>query len=444
MRRILSPRTFGPDPLREAYWPTTVTAPSWESLEGPARCDVVIVGGGYTGLTAALDLAEAGADVLLLEAEAPGWGASGRNGGFCCLGGAKLDESAMVRRFGAKDTALFHATKRAAVDLVADTLDRLGIDADVHSQGETLLAHRPSDVAALHREAEETARTHGCTATVLSRPELAAAGMSSPEFHGAVTVPIGFALNPLKYALGLAQAAVAAGARICAHSPALGIDAIAEGWQVRTPSGVVEAKRLILATNGYSSEDVPDWLRGRYMPTQSNILVTRELTPEELQAQGWTSTQMCYDTRNLLHYFRLMPNNRMLFGQRGALRGTERAHQAMRAQARADFDRFFPEWQHVETPFFHSGLVALARGLTPFVGAIDTLPNAYAGMCYHGNGVATGSLAGSLLADLALGRQPRAPYPALMRHPLGRYPLGRFRRALLPLAYAWYGLKDRG
>ena len=167
------------------------------------------------------------------------------------------------------------------------------------------------------------------------------------------------------------------------------------------------------------------------------------MTRSELEAQGWTSQQASYDTRNLLHYFRLMPDNRMLFGVRGGLMATQGSERRALQRARRDFDAMFPAWRKIETPHAWSGMVCIARNRMPFVGEIPGTAGMFASLCYHGNGVAMASYSGALLADLVQGRTPKQIYPEIVSRPLARFELGRFRRAVMPLAYAGFAWADR-
>lgn len=177
------------------------------------------------------------------------------------------------------------------------------------------------------------------------------------------------------------------------------------------------------------------------MPGQSTVLVTRKLSESELSNQGWTSDQMSYDTRNLLHYFRLMPDRRFLFGMRGALHASPRAEAKARAKTRLHFERMFPAWSHVENSNSWSGFVNLARKKLPFVGALPSNNGIWAAMCYHGNGIAMGSYAGQMVADLVLnGNTPQ--YPEIIQRPLGKFPLGPARRLLMPPLYAGLTIRD--
>ena len=151
---------------------------------------------------------------------------------------------------------------------------------------------------------------------------------------------------------------------------------------------------------------------------------------------------MAYDSRNLLHYFRLMPDRRFLFGMRGGLISSPAAERRARLKTRRDFERMFPAWRHIPSPNQWSGMVCLSRRRVPFVGAVPGRPGMFAGLAYHGNGVAMGSFAGRLLADLALSRKPAVPHPELLSAPMTRFPFGRLRRAVMPAAYLCFGLLD--
>ncbi|UOA16352.1 NAD(P)/FAD-dependent oxidoreductase [Sulfitobacter dubius] len=442
MRRIYPAFAYSEAPRAGCWWDETCAAPDRPAQHGDAQADVVIIGGGFTGLNAALHLAQAGVGATVLEAERVGFGASGRNGGFCCLGGGMLEDAMLDRKFGREGRLGWRQAELAAVRQVEDFITTRGVDVDRHSQGETQLAHRPRDFDEMRGKLDYYAENYGVTARLTERTDLAAEGLNA-DFEGAITVPIGFGLNPRKYVTALAQAAEEAGATIYHNSPALNVTRREGAFDVTTPKGSIRAERVIIATNGYSSEDLPPWLAARYMPTQSSVIVTRPMTEGELAAQGWTSQQASYDSRHLLHYFRLMPDNRMLFGVRGGLLSNPASEARALRRARADFEAMFPAWRNVETPHGWSGMVCIARNRMPFVGEVPDQPGMFAGLCYHGNGVAMGSYSGALLADLVRGKTPERPYPAPMRAPLARFELGRFRRAVMPFAYAGFALSDR-
>lgn len=431
MRRLYEPAAYGPQ--GPCYWADTLPAADWGRPDGDRVADVAVIGGGFTGLSAALHLAEAGVEVALFEAEHPGYGASGRNGGFCCLGGAKASPAAIERRFGSGAALDWARTEAAAVARVGALIDRHGIQADTHSDGEILLAHKPRAFAAMRAEAPDLGRAYGIAPRLIPPEALAEHGLGGP-WHGALHLPLGFALNPRKYHAGLARAARDAGATLHSDTPVMAIAPNGGHWHLTTPTGRITARRVILATNGYSSEDLPDWLAARYLPAQSSVIVTRPLTDEERAAQGWTSGQMAYDSRVLLHYFRMLPEGRFLFGMRGGLRATQRERATLSRRIRQHFHRLFPAWADVEITHEWDGLVCLMRSLTPFVGPLPEAPGLFAAMGFHGNGVAMGTHAGACVAAMVRGKTPR-DCPGFLSQPPGRFPLGRFRRALLRPAY---------
>lgn len=440
MTRICDPFAYSDGPVEACFWNETASAEPRPTLTETVTTDVAVIGGGYTGLSAALHLAEGGRSVALLDEKQPGWGASGRNGGFCCRGGSKMSGARMRRRFGEGGYREYQLTERDAVDLVSGLLSRLNIDADVQSTGETALAHRPKDFRDFEHEAKENKRLFGVESEIFGPEDLARRGMNGP-FHGGITTPIGFGLNPKKYALQLADSAEHAGVRIFGGSQVTAIEGSNGAFQLRTPQGVVHAKKVVLATNGYSSETVPNWMRGRYFPAQSSVIVTRPLSDEDLASQGWTSDQLAYDTRNLLHYFRMLPDRRFLFGMRGGLATSKRVQDRIKVAIRKDFEDMFPGWAHVETPWFWSGFVCYAPDMTPFVGELPDSEGIFASYAYHGNGVAMGSYCGALMAERILGK-PSLRLPKVISSPPRRLPGGRYRRLAMYPAYLGYWLRD--
>ncbi|WP_276717895.1 NAD(P)/FAD-dependent oxidoreductase [Pseudooceanicola nitratireducens] len=441
MRRLYSDFAYSRGPIAGCHWAGAVPDQALEfpAIAGEQRADVVVVGGGYTGLNAALHLAEAGRAVTLLDAEFPGFGASGRNGGFCCLGGTRAT-NLQLKLTG--DPGEVRRAEVAAIDHVADLLDRLQIDADRQAHGELIVAHSSASAAGFPALAQEVAEDYGVTAKVIAREDMAARGMGG-RWQGALHVPLGFSLHPRKYLQGLLRAALAAGVQVHGNSAVQNIDHGPEGLVIRTAGARIRADQMVLATNGYTSESVPPWIRSRTLPSQSSVIATRAMTPEELSAQGWTTRLMAYEDRRLLHYFHLTPDNRMVFGQRGGLVSSAANDARIADRVRRDFARVFPEWAHVETPHSWSGMVCLTASLTPYCGRIPGLPGAFTAFGYHGNGVAMGSYLGARLADLMQGIDPRGVLPQAFRRVPPRFPLGPLRRAWLAAEYGWSLMTDR-
>jgi glycine/D-amino acid oxidase-like deaminating enzyme len=277
-------------------------------------------------------------------------------------------------------------------------------------------------------------------AELLPPAALAERGLGPAGFYGGTLNPVGFPLNPMKYVGGLLSAAEAAGVRIYADSPVDDIRAVPNGWRLSTPKASLTARRVLIATNGYGEDDLIPWIAGRRLPVLSSILVTRPLTGAEQAAQGWTSRIMGYDTRRLLHYFRLLPDGRFLFGMRGGVSARPDRIAALGREARRHFELMFPAWRAVETEFRWSGLVCLTGSLTPFAGAVPGANGLFAAFGWHGNGVTTGTLAGRLVARAMTGAPN--PAPVVMQTPPRRFPLPGLRRTALRIAYATFSLRD--
>lgn len=446
MRHVHHPAASDPATPVDSYWAATAPPLAVEvpPLASDESCDVAVIGGGYTGLSAALHLArDHGLDVRVLERAEPGWGASGRNGGFCCIGGAKVSYQTLIGRHGLEETRRFFAVQREAVDLVAEIVSAEGIDIDRTGSSDLEIAHRPNRVGDLEAHRDFMRETFGVECRFLRKEDLAAGGIANAEAEAALGLPYGFGLHPLKYARGLAAAAATRGAKI--H----GANAV-EAWQkagglhhLSTPGGTLKARQVIVATNGYTPEDLHPGLAGRLLPALSNVLTTRPLSAAERQAQGWTTDTMAYDSRNLLHYFRLLPDGCFLFGARGGVDAAPSTVPAMRADLVRHFHRMFPAWRDVQITHFWRGLVCLARDLVPHVGRLPDDPTVIHAFAYHGNGVSMGTWSGRAAAELVAGSRPdRDIVPAVMAQPLPAFPLPALRPLYLRTAYAGYWLKD--
>jgi glycine/D-amino acid oxidase-like deaminating enzyme len=348
----------------------------------------------------------------------------------------------MVKRYGETATKAFVRAQRDAVEGVAAFLDAENEPADRHSDGELSLAHKANRIDELKEEADFLSNKLDVPTRFLPGSELRQMGAAGPEFLAGLHIGCGFALHPLKYARTLAQATARAGVSLHGGSEVVAWEKNADGnHRLRTAKGSLIAGKVILATNGYLREDIPPAIGGRFLPVMSNILVTRPLSREEQEAQGWTCDYMAYETRRLLHYFRKLPDGRFLFGGRGGIDASPEGAEKMRTRLRRDFERMFPAWSQVETERFWFGFVCLSYDLVPYAGPIEGMENAWAGLAYHGNGVSMTGYVGRALADAAMGDASKIP--EIMRLPARRFPLPFLRKTYLRAAYLGYGIQDR-
>jgi glycine/D-amino acid oxidase-like deaminating enzyme len=446
LKRIYHADAYDTDTPVGSYWEAVTPSPLVDPvLEGDFQTDVVVIGAGFTGLSSALHLAKDHSFApIVLDAGHVGWGASGRNAGFNCMGGGKLSNAAYLKRWGEVDLSTYYAAQVRATEVVDELLQDNEIDVDRQPKGEWLLAHRRKDFDGFAEDAAFLNRVAGVKSEVIGSEALRESDVNGAGAHGAMFSDVGFCLNPRKYVFGLADAVRKAGGRIFGNSLVEHIERLPDGrFGVRTGKGRVVADRLILAGNGYNSENLPDWMGGRYTPVVSHIMVTERMGDNVLADQGWRVNQMSCDTRKMLHYFRLLPDGRMLFGMRGTPNLGPQDKARMPNAVRGDFDAMFPAWAGVRTAYHWSGLICVARNLVPYVGPIGEWNGAFTALAFHGNGVSMGSYSGKILAGMVADKKYDEPLSDGMKATPERYPIAQARRWALPLAFKWYGWQDR-
>lgn len=445
MTTVYHPDVYRTDRTPRSWWQASASVRPAPALAGDVEADVAIVGGGYAGLSAALHLArDHGIGAVVLDAGAIGWGASGRSGGFATYPAAKIGAAAMIRRWGEAETLAWYATQREGVDLVRALLAEEAIAADPQGDATFEVAHHPAYVEELREAAAFWRERLHQPASFLSREAFAEIGHGGTEQFGAMRIDGPFGLHPLKYVAGLREAAERHGARVHGDSRVTAWEKDGGRHRLVTPGGTVRARNVILATNGYTPDDLRAEFANRALPALSNIVVTRPLTAEELAACGWRTECVLSNARDLLFYYRLLPDRRFLFGARGGTSGSPTEDMRMKSWLVRRLGEVFPAWRDVDVEYFWNGLVCLTGRLTPAIGRLPDDPSVSYGFGWHGSGVAAATWAGRALADgVARGGTgplavpaPVAGLPPSLLHPL-------VRRFGLKAAYVWYGVRER-
>lgn len=420
----------------QIYWHETISMPSNEdTLALPQRADVAVIGGGITGLSAALALARRGARVVVLEAHSMGWGASSRNGGMV-LTGLKLGMSTVADRYGLETARLLWNCSLDAIRAVEQTIRNERIECGFARNGHLLVASKPAHYAALEQEASHMEKVFHHTLRLVPASDLRAE-IGSDAFHGGLVDEVSGGLNPAQYVAGLARAAAGAGAALYPGTPATRLHHRSGGFKIDTPRGSLDAQRILVATAGYTGTATPA-LRRRIVPIGSFIIATERLREDVLRALD-PMQRMIFDSRHYLHYWRTW-DGRMIFGGRAAF-FPETASSTRRSAEilRRDLVAIFPQLRGARIEFAWGGTLDFAFDTMPHVGEMDGMVYCIG---YAGHGVALGTYLGQTAAEAMLSGSIRE-HPFNLK-PFRGAPLGLYNGTpwFLPLAGLWYRIRD--
>jgi glycine/D-amino acid oxidase-like deaminating enzyme len=400
-------------------------------LQGAVETDVAVVGAGYTGLSAALHLAERGASVVVIDQGEPGWGASGRNGGQV-IPGLKYDPDDIESKLGPERGGRLNAFAAKAPDLVFDLIRRYAIACDPVREGWLQPAHSPAGRVKAERRAAQWAR-RGANVEMLDRAQMAKL-LGSEAYCGGLIDRRGGTIQPLAFARGLAAVAVAKGIQVHGGTKAETLVREQGKWRIQASGATLTAETVLLCTNGYTGGLFPG-LETEVVPVNSYQAATRPL-PEAARQSILPGGQSASDTRRVLLYFRLDRDGRFIIGGRGAAQdepGPERFARLRRAAR-----EIYPQLAEAEWSNHWSGRIALTRDFLPHL--LELAPGLLAGLGYQGRGVAMATSMGALLAARAQGAaEADLPLPIGPRQP---FPLHGLRVPAIYLAARWYRLLD--
>lgn len=425
-----------------SYWQATAdTVDDDGILMGEAETDVAVIGAGYTGLSAAYHLAHVHrAGVIVLEANRPGWGCSGRNGGFVTPHISRLSSQEWLTRYGIDGARSLFAAGLDSLNTVRRLIHEADIDCEASPPGFLHVAHHANRLPALESRHQLLREIYDFETEMLSANELRQNWFCGAEAFGALRDPVSFGVHPLKLALGLLQLARQCGARVHSATPVTSWRCRDGRYTIDTPGGKIKARHVLIATNGYSSEKLFPQINGRILPVLSSIIVTRPMTAEEKNETGFVTSDLMVDTRIVRPYYRRLPDNRIMFGCRGALR--ESAHQDKPITAK--LLRFlltkFPALEDITVDFFWSGWVNVTYDYMPRIHRAAPEPGLVYAMGYNGTGVATSIQAGKWSAALLAGNGDDLPNP--LNQELKKFPLPLLRRHGQRAMIAWYRLRD--
>jgi glycine/D-amino acid oxidase-like deaminating enzyme len=429
---------------QKSFWLSGFELAPGRRLTGEVSCDVAIVGGGFTGIATAyfLKKLDPAIEVAVIEKEVVGYGASGRNAGFCTRFFG-LDPSVTALRFGRDNALKADQYMGEAVELVRHLVEEHAIACDYERVGALLVATSPAHEARIRKHVELARRIGLGDIRWLDSQELAEE-VRSPLFRGAASDPTAAMLNPAKLVRGMKSVVEGMGVHIYEDTPVLDVKA-GDGVTLRVPEGVVRADRVVFATNAYTH--LLPLARRKQLPGFTHIVLTEPLRPEHFERIGWQNRQGLSDARNLIHYFRLTADNRVLFGGSDIKFSFGKGmdlddSKDVFSRLERNLYAMFPALSDLQITHRWGGPVSITLDMAPAVGRAAKGRVLYAVGCM-GQGVSLSHLNGKTLAEMALDKQTPRTEMFFVDRFVPPVPPEPFRYALCQTARGLLRLQDR-
>ena len=434
------------------YWIGTAGEPPAD--DGPITrdidVDVAIIGSGYTGLACSIYLArEHGIKATVLEANRVSWGCSTRNGGQAQCASGRLKRSQWVERWGKEVALSVHAEVCNAMENFKELIK--DIDCDAQPGGHLYIAHKPSVMKKLQKEVKVMNEVFNYDAKIIDKETLASTYLDDKEAAGAMLEPEGIGIHAGKLAFGYLNKARELGVTVHTSSPVEGWETRGDTHYLRTPGGIVRAKKVAVATGGYGGQKLHRKVKNRLLPVLSNSIVTRPLTAQEIQACHFKTHMVLTDTRILRHYYRLLPDGRVQIGSRSSISGRNANEKKYEDMLIRDLHRKFPALKGIEIEYSWWGWVDVAHDMMPRITQPDPKQSIYYALGYGGNGVMYSAQGGRRMAEMIAGKGDglklpifvsELPFPNVLDPKIESELFAPFRRLGQWWLYRWYAFKD--
>ncbi|MEI6289025.1 MAG: FAD-binding oxidoreductase [Chloroflexota bacterium] len=415
------------------YWQKTINKPEFKQENLPENTEILVIGAGFTGLSAAYTLARQNIRVVVLEENSVGWGASSRNGGMV-LTGMKLGVETLIKKYGIERARRMFALSLDALNNVETLVQEEKINCSFARCGHFEAAWKPAHFDGYSRSAELLEKDFNHKVKIISRTHQRQE-IGSDMYYGGMLDEKSAGINPAQFVFGLSAAADRQGVKMMENTMALGVEKYAGGYQVNTSRGKIKAQKIIFGTSGYSGTVFP-YLQKRIAPIGSYIIATSPL-PAELVKELIPNNRMIFDSKHYLYYFRITPDNRMLFGGRAVFKSeTPSAIEQSAPILRKSMLEVFPGLREFPVEYVWGGSLDFAVDSMPHTGHVDGL---YYSIGYAGHGAAFAVQLGKMVADKAIGKDVDDPLDQL---PFLKFPFNFGKSGYMPLAGLYYKILD--